>query len=70
MNLSGSKGRISGATKELTVNWTQVKNYWRDDKAREFEHHYVSEMLIRMDKAIAVIEKLDEIIRRVEKDCE
>lgn len=70
MNLSGCKGRISGVTKDLFVHWAQTKNYWRDDKAREFEHRYVSEMLIRMDKAIAVIEKLDEVMKKVQKDCE
>ena len=70
MNLSGSKGRISGVTKELATQWSQTKNYWRYDKAREFDHRYMQEILIRMDKALAIIEKLDEIIGKVQKDCE
>jgi hypothetical protein len=70
MNLSGTKGRLSGVTKDLSAQWAEVKNHWRDDKAREFEHRYVSEMRIRMDKAIAIIEKLDEVVRKVQKDCE
>jgi len=70
MNLSGNKSRLSSLTKELAVQWEQTRNYWKDSKSTEFEHKYIEELLVGVDKAVMVIEKLDELARRVQKDCE
>ena len=70
MNLSGNKSRLSSLTKELAVQWEQTRNYWKDSKSTEFEHKYIEELLVGVDKAVMVIEKLDELLRRVKKDCE
>ena len=70
MNLSGNKSRLSALTKELALQWEQTRNYWKDSKSTEFEHKYIEELLVGIDKAVMVIEKLDELARRVKKDCE
>jgi hypothetical protein len=70
LNLGGSKSRLVGATKELSLQWNQTKNHWRDAKSHEFEHRYIQELQVNVDKAVAVIEMLDEILRKVRKDCE
>lgn len=70
MNLSGNKSRLSALTKELALQWEQTRNYWKDSKSTEFEHKYIEELLVGVDKAVMVIEKLDELARRVQKDCE
>ena len=70
MNLSGSKSRLVGSTRELSLKWAETKNYWRDEKSQEFEHRYLAELFIRVDKTVAIIEKLDEILKKVRSDCE
>ena len=70
MNLAGNKSRLAGLTKELALQWEQTKNYWRDAKSAEFEHKYIEELLVGVDKAAMVIDKLDELVRKVIKDCE
>ncbi len=70
MSLSGSKGRLNGITRELTLKWDDTKATWRDVKAQEFEQHYLREMLIEMSKTVAAIEKLDELLRKIRTDCE
>lgn len=70
MNLSGNKSRLAALTKELALQWEQTKNYWRDSKGAEFEHKYIEELLVRVEKAGIVIDKLDELLRKVTKDCE
>ena len=70
MNLSGNKSRLVGTTKELSLRWEETRNYWRDAKSQEFDHKYMQELLTRVDKAVTVIEKLDEILRKVQSDCE
>ena len=70
MNLSGSKSRLMGSARELSMKWTETKNYWRDQKCQEFEHRYMEDLFIRVDKTVAIIEKLDEILKKVRSDCE
>jgi hypothetical protein len=70
MSASGSRGRLLGASKELALKWEETKNYWRDEKSAEFERKYLRELFIGMDKAITVIEKLDELLKKVRSDCE
>ena len=70
MNLSGNKSRLVGTTKELSLRWEETRNYWRDAKSQEFDQKYIQELLARVDKAVTVIEKLDEVLRKVKSDCE
>jgi hypothetical protein len=70
MNLAGGKSRLVGLTKELALQWEETKNYWRDTKGDEFERRYIQELIIQVDKTVTVIEKLDELLHKVRKDCE
>jgi len=70
MSMAGSKARLVGLTKELSLKWEDTKNYWRDAKAAEFEHKYLTELFAGVDKTITVVEKLDELLKKVQKDCE
>jgi hypothetical protein len=70
MSAGGSQGRLAAASKELALKWEETKNYWRDERSAEFERKYLQELFIGMDKAIAVIEKLDELLKKVRSDCE
>ena len=70
MNLTGNRSRLAAITKELSQRWRETKSHWRDAKAAQFERQYLSELLVRVDKTVTVIEKLDEVLTRVRKDCE
>lgn len=70
MNLSGSKGRLNGAARELARKWELTKNDWRDAKCLEFEHRYLQELFAGVDKTVAIIDKLDELLKKVRNDCE
>ena len=70
MNLSGTKNRLVSLTRELAVQWSETKNHWWDAKTREFDRRYIAELLVNVDKAVTAIERLDEILNKVRKDCE
>jgi hypothetical protein len=70
MSMAGSKARVVGLTKELSLKWEETKNYWRDAKAQEFERKYLVELFAGVDKTVGVVEKLDELLKKVKKDCE
>jgi hypothetical protein len=70
MSLNASKSRLDGITKELSIQWEQAKAYWRDQKSQEFEQKYLDELFRYSDKTVLVIEKLEEILKKVRSDCE
>jgi len=70
MNLNANKSRLAGITRELSLQWDQTKNYWRDQKSTEFEKKYLEELFAFSDRTILVIEKLDELLKKIRSDCE
>ena len=70
MSLAGSKSRLGGITKELQARWEDTQQYWRDAKAEEFEQKHLRDLFAETDKTLAVIEKLDELLKHVRNDCE
>jgi hypothetical protein len=70
MSASGSKSRLIGAARELALKWEDTENFWRDERSQNFERKYLQELFVDVDKAVAVIEKLDELLKKVRSDCE
>jgi hypothetical protein len=70
MSLSGSKSRLAAITKELSLQWSDTKNHWRDAKALEFERRYLQELFVSLDRTMTAIEKLDDVLKKVRSDCE
>ena len=70
MTPSGIKNRLVSLTKGLATRWDETKNYWKDTKSQEFEQRYMTELFASVDKTVTVLEKLDELLAKVRKDCE
>ncbi|MGD0744705.1 MAG: hypothetical protein ABSA45_06080 [Verrucomicrobiota bacterium] len=70
MTPSGIKNRLVSLTKGLATRWDETKNYWKDAKSQEFEQRYMAELFANVEKTVTVLEKLDEILAKVRKDCE
>jgi len=70
MNLAGSKSKLAGAAKDLALKWEETKNFWRDEKSAEFERRYLQELFLGVDRTAAIIDKLDELFKKIRSDCE
>jgi hypothetical protein len=70
MSLNSTATRLSAVPRELWAQWESTKDYWTDDKARQFEHKYIEEVLASVDRAVSVIEKADKLLNKIRKDCE
>jgi hypothetical protein len=68
--MTSSGARLEALTKDLRVRWQQTKEYWSDEKSREFEHKYLEELFASVDRAVLVIDQLDKLILKIKKDCE
>lgn len=70
MSLTAVRPRLEQLTRDLLRAWDETRQGWRDDKAQEFETKYLSELVLRVNKATAAIDKLDELLAKVKSDCD
>ena len=70
MNVNASKSRLIGLTREISVQWEDTKNYWRDGKSEEFDKRFMNELGYQVSRAVTVVEQLDELLKKVRSDCE
>ena len=70
MNLSGNKSRLVGLTREIGLHWAETKNHWRDARAQEFEQRFMTELFANVDRTVSVMEKLEELLKKIRSDCE
>ncbi len=70
MNLSGNKGRLNALTRDILLRWSETKNYWRDAKSDEFERRFMAELSANVNRTVLIVEKLDEVLKKVRSDCE
>lgn len=70
MSLSGPKSRMAGLTREIAVQWEETRNHWRDAKSEEFDRRFMAELSYHVNRAIAVADQLDELLKKVRSDCE
>jgi hypothetical protein len=70
MSLTGNKSRMQGLTKEILLRWADTKNHWRDARSAEFERRFMQELSPRVNQAAVGIEKLEELFKRIRKECE
>ena len=70
MNLNANKSRLTGLTKEISLRWAETKNHWHDAKSAEFDHRFMQELFPRVNRATNAIEKLEELLKKIGKECE
>lgn len=70
MSLSGNRGRLTGLTRDISLQWEETKNYWRDAKSDEFERKFMVELSGHVNRATMVLEQLEELLKKVRSDCE
>ena len=70
MSASGSKGILSGETRQLAEHWAETRKAWLDQKAIAFEETYLSDLFSRVNSTIRVIEELEQLLNKVHADCD
>ncbi|MEY3896178.1 MAG: hypothetical protein RLZZ214_1698 [Verrucomicrobiota bacterium] len=68
--MSGSKGLLTLATRQLQARWGETRFSWRDRKAQEFDDLYLAELMNSVNSALRVIDELDHLLEKVHADCD
>ena len=68
--MSGSKGLLTLATRQLQARWGETRFSWRDRKAQEFDDLYLAELMNSVNSALRVIDEFDQLLEKVHADCD
>jgi len=68
--MSGNKSRLVGLTREISLQWAETKNYWRDAKSDEFERRFMAELSAQVNRTVIVLSQLEELLKKVRSECE
>ena len=70
MSIAANKARLRTITRDLAAEWRTTRGLWHDAKAQQFEREYMDELYAGVENATGVISQLDDIVRRIRRDCE
>ncbi len=69
-SIQGSSSNLAQAARTLAVEWENTKSSWRDAKSAEFEQRYLTDLPGHVANAVAAMEEIDTLLKRVRSDCE
>jgi hypothetical protein len=69
MSLFDGKAKLTYAAERLALRWSQAQEQWNDPVSREFERSRLARLEPHLRTAQAAIDRLAELINRVERDC-
>jgi len=70
MNLTNSRSRLAGMSRELLHSWQETQETWRDEKSREFDRNYMQPLFDAVDNAVTAMEDLEKMLQKLRNDCE
>jgi len=68
--MSASQSRLVGLTQEISLQWAETRNYWRDAKSEEFERLFMTELSAHVNRTVTALSQLDELLKKVRSDFE
>ena len=70
MSLMESKGALSKAAKDLFARWNDVKSIWSDAQSNEFEKTYIAQIEQDVRSALSAMDRMNQVLQKIENDCE
>ena len=70
MSVRESGTNLAQSTKILLNQWEETKTHWRDEKSQQFEADHLSDLPGKVQRATALIEELDIILKKIRHACE
>ncbi len=70
MSLQHNRSRLSGLSRELSRAWDETGEQWRDRKRAEFDEAYMRPLFDSIENAVAAMEDLDKVLKKIRQDCD
>lgn len=70
MSVAASKAQLNDAMKTLHAQWRATREQWQDAAAQRFEDNHLATAERSVHAAVRAMDQLDEVLRRIQRDCE
>jgi len=70
MSISSCAGKLEEARKDLLREWDRVRSYWRDPVSQKFENEVIVKVDRKIKGVVPTLEQLDDLLRKMRRDCE
>ncbi len=70
MSARSSAANLVQAMKDISREWEETTNAWRDVKSAEFGRKYLEELPDHIARAVGVMQEIDVLLNKVRSDCE
>ncbi len=69
MIFDDNKARLMHAVRTLGLRWEQTQTQWNDQVMRDFERRHLEHFEPKATSAVRAIQRLAELLTRVEHEC-
>ncbi len=69
MSVSGAKGTLFDAMKQLRIRLDGARQEWTDETRRRFERDEIDTLEPRVAAALKAIDAVQELMMRVQREC-
>ena len=70
MSMQNAAARLAGLAQGLSNEWRRTKTIWSDSRSEAFAETYMVELRDNVGRALATIDEIDRLLRRIRTDCE
>ncbi|MFH1746909.1 MAG: hypothetical protein ABIG44_07660 [Planctomycetota bacterium] len=70
MSMNSALQKTKRASKDLRVQWSEVKSVWYDENSRRFEEQYIVPLLARLRTVELTMSHMASILQKARRDCE
>ncbi len=64
------RGKLYGTLKDLRLRWEDTERIWDDPVRRDFEENVWNPLVEQSLAAIRGIDRLDQVLRQMQHECE
>lgn len=69
-DLNSGAAKLLDAADALALNWSDAKEFWRDENARNVEENHLRPIGEEIKAALGAIHRLAEVLDRAQRECE
>lgn len=70
MSLSSTRMKIQKSTRELRMRWDSSREQWNDSVSQRLESEYIEPLERTVVSVCEAMEAMNDVIARVQRDCE
>ena len=70
MSLATGRSQLTNAFKSLKQQWETAQTIWRDVVRKEFADEHWDPLEARLSAVLTAIDRLDQALAQMKKDCE